>query len=127
MRTGQFLSVSSDIQGVTYVGPVIGQQRNESNRFPAYGYAIIVLLIAAIAATTLAALKYIQKRSSKSKEEVKVDDLEVISPNVSNSIRSKKTKVLFRTPDDLEVESSKNDITGDESKENSPRYICGCS
>jgi len=64
IRSGLFLSVSSDIQGMTYVGPgpIQQPQVNSSNRFPAYGYAIIVLSIAAIAATVIAALKLARKR-----------------------------------------------------------------
>ena len=64
MKSGQFLSVSSDIQGITYVGSGSSQQPQvkQSYRFPTYGYPLIVLSIVAITAMSFVLLKLVKKR-----------------------------------------------------------------
>jgi len=67
MKSGKFLYVSPDIQGLTYLGSNDNKhpQGDHGYHFPGYGYAIIVLSIVAVTAIAFASMKYLQKKWAK--------------------------------------------------------------
>ena len=113
MKSGRFLSVSPDIQGLTYLGSGNNQnsQAKHENTFPNYGYAVIIISIIAITVFSFAALKVIKKKRAVDPASSNLNDIENDLTSHDITISSLFDQVELSDGGARNAETSKNTIT----------------